>query len=153
MNSIHHVCAFRRSSNVLQLTDTLTVTLPLWTPSQVVVGAVGYHSKSEGGKFITLFDAFEPAKSSNGRTKDMPSLYGYGRVDRGSQRQDKRNVAQRGMDLIQSWLSSRNNAKYACVFSCSIARRIQILDADGDSLQTTVLVPASCGTQSRALVH
>ena len=39
----------------------------------------------------------------------MPSLYGYGRVNTGSQRQDKRNVAQRGMDLIQSWLSSSRN--------------------------------------------
>ncbi len=91
------------------------MTLPLWTPSQVPVGAVGYHSKSQGGEFVTLFNSFEPAKSSNGRAKDIPSLYGYGRVDRGSQRQDKRNVARRGMDIIQSWLSSRNNAKYACV--------------------------------------
>ena len=53
-----------------------------------------------------LFNSFDPAKSSGGVAKDIPSLYGYGRVSQGSQRQDKRNVAQRGMDLIQSWLTS-----------------------------------------------
>ncbi|TFK79567.1 hypothetical protein K466DRAFT_570161 [Polyporus arcularius HHB13444] len=107
----------RRYRMLLQHEFHPSLTLPLWTPSQVPVGAVGYHSKSQGGEFVTLFNSFEPAKSSNGRAKDIPSLYGYGRVDRGSQRQDKRNVAQRGMDIIQSWLSSRNNAKYARRYS------------------------------------
>ena len=68
---------------------------------------------------MTLFNSLEPAKSSTGRTKDIPSLYGYGRVNQGNQRQDKRNVAQRGMDIIQSWLTSRNRgeAKYSYVLS------------------------------------
>ena len=89
------------------LTTCLAVTLPLWTPSQVPIGAVGYHSKANGGEFVVLFNSFDPAKSSGSRAKDIPSLYGYGRVNQGSQRQDKRNVAQRGMDIIQSWISSR----------------------------------------------
>ena len=86
------------------------MTLPLWTPSPIAIGAVGYHSKATYGEFVTLFNSFDPQKSSNGRVNDIPSLYGYGRVTQGSQRQDKRNVAQRGMDIIQSWLSSRNRA-------------------------------------------
>lgn len=92
------------------------MTLPLWTPSQVPIGAVGYHSKASGGEFITLFNSFDPAKSSGGLAKDIPSLYGYGRVSQGNQRQDKRNVAQRGMDIIQSWLTStrsKGEAKYS----------------------------------------
>ena len=60
---------------------------------------------------MTLFNSFQPAKSSNGRAKDIPSLYGYGRVSAGNQRQDKRNVAQRGVDIIQSWLSTRNRGE------------------------------------------
>lgn len=55
---------------------------------------------------MTLFNSFDPSKSSDGRARDIPSLYGYGRVNQGVQRQDKRNVAQRGMDIIQSWLTS-----------------------------------------------
>ena len=97
------------------------MTLPLWTPCQISVGAVGYHSKATGGEFVTLFNSFEPLKTSGGLAANMPSLYGYGRVNQGSQRQDKRNVAQRGMDLIQSWLSSSRtrtgDVKYSYVKS------------------------------------
>ncbi|KAH9886504.1 hypothetical protein C8Q73DRAFT_658100 [Cubamyces lactineus] len=96
----------RRYRMLLQHEFHPSLTLPLWEPSQVPIGAVGYHSKSQGGAFVMLFNSFDPAKSSGGVAKDIPSLYGYGRVSQGSQRQDKRNVAQRGMDLIQSWLTS-----------------------------------------------
>ena len=68
---------------------------------------------------MTLFNSFEPMKSSGGVARDMPSLFGYGRVNVGNQRQDKRNMAQRGMDVIQSWLSSSRTrtgeAKYSYV--------------------------------------
>ncbi|RPD69755.1 hypothetical protein L226DRAFT_526443 [Lentinus tigrinus ALCF2SS1-7] len=75
---------------------------------------VDYHSKNAGGEFITLFNSFEPTRSSNGHAKNIPSLHRYGSVERESQRQDKRNVPQRGlMDIIQSWLSLRSNAKHA----------------------------------------
>jgi abelson tyrosine-protein kinase 1 len=80
------------------------VTLPLWTPSQVALGAVGYLSKP-GGEFVTLFNSFDPAKSSDGVARNMPSLYGYGRVTQGNQRQDKRSVAQRGLDAISGLLT------------------------------------------------
>ncbi|KAI0364174.1 hypothetical protein BV20DRAFT_956762 [Pilatotrama ljubarskyi] len=110
----------RRYRMLLQHEFHPSLTLPLWTPSQVPIGAVGYHSKSRGGEFVVLFNSFDPAKSSGGRAKDIPSLYGYGRVSQGSQRQDKRNVAQRGMDIIQSWLSStrsRGEVKYSRRYS------------------------------------
>ncbi|KAI0632558.1 hypothetical protein C8Q77DRAFT_1058832 [Trametes polyzona] len=101
----------RRYRMLLQHEFHPSLTLPLWTPSQIPIGAVGYHSKATGGEFITLFNSFDPSKSSGGRAKDIPSLYGYGRVSQGNQRQDKRNVAQRGMDIIQSWLSSTRSSK------------------------------------------
>ncbi|RPD55060.1 hypothetical protein L227DRAFT_615708 [Lentinus tigrinus ALCF2SS1-6] len=83
-------------------------------PPPVVLGAVGYHSKNAGGEFITLFNSFEPTRSSNRHAKNIPSLHRYGSVEHQSQRQDKRNAAQRGpMDIIQSWLSLRSNAKHA----------------------------------------
>ncbi|KAI0742205.1 hypothetical protein C8Q80DRAFT_1186590 [Daedaleopsis nitida] len=112
----------RRYRILLQHEFHPSLTLPLWTPTPVQLGAVGYHNKRAGGEFVTLFNSYEPAKSSNGRLKDIPSLYGYGRVNSGSQRQDKRNVAQRGMDMIQSWLSSRNRAetKYSRQYSSTL---------------------------------
>ncbi|KAK7046149.1 hypothetical protein VNI00_007152 [Paramarasmius palmivorus] len=39
-----------------------TVTLPLWSPSPIAIGAVGYLSKPKGA-FVTLFNAFNPEKS------------------------------------------------------------------------------------------
>lgn len=83
------------------------MTLPLWSPSPVALGAVGYLSKPTGA-FVTLFNSLKPYESVNRGAKNIPSLYGYGRVVRGSSRQDKRNVAQRGMDVINSWLTSRS---------------------------------------------
>lgn len=82
----------------------LTVTLPLWDPTPVALGAVGYLSKPSGA-FVTLFDSFNPEKSSGALLKGMPSLHGYGRVTSGSQRQDKRSAAQRGLDAFVGLLT------------------------------------------------
>ena len=82
--------------------------LPLWSPSTVKIGSVGYLRKPEGG-FVTLFNAFDPPTSSDGVLKGMANLYGYGQVSQGSYRQDKRNRAQRSLDVIQSWLSSKSD--------------------------------------------
>lgn len=84
------------------------MTLPLWSPSTVAIGSVGYLSKPEG-EFVTLFNAFDPPQTSNGVLRGMANLYGYGKVNQGSQRQDKRNRAQRGLDVLQSWLISKLN--------------------------------------------
>lgn len=90
------------------------VTLPLWAPSYVALGAVGYHSKPSG-TFITLFNSLKPIESSNGVAKEIPSLYGYGKVSQGNQRLDKRNIAQRGLDMVSAWITSKktNDGIYA----------------------------------------
>ncbi|KZT67854.1 hypothetical protein DAEQUDRAFT_693396 [Daedalea quercina L-15889] len=98
----------RRYRMLLQHEFHPSLSLPLWTPTQVPLGSVGYLSKPEG-TFVTLFNAFKPLDSSGGRMNDMASIEGFGRVTIGTQKSDKRNVAQRGMDMIQSWLTSRSN--------------------------------------------
>ena len=85
------------------------MSLPLWSPAFVALGAVGYHSKPHGS-FVTLFNSFKPMETSNGVAEGIPSLYGYGKVVQGSQRIDKRNIAQRGLDMVQSWISSKKSS-------------------------------------------
>ena len=81
------------------------MTLPLWRPSHVELGAVGFLSKPDG-RFETLFNAFNPGATSGGKADELPMLSGYGKVLQGSQRQDKRNAAQRGLDRVQGLFSS-----------------------------------------------
>ncbi|KAG6902523.1 hypothetical protein C0995_015340 [Termitomyces sp. Mi166 len=97
-----------------------SLTLPLWEPSPVKLGAVGYLSKPEG-KFVTLFNSFSPEKGDMNAVRGLPSLYGYGRVSSGNQRQDRRNAAQRGYDAFVGLLTFRG--KSGAVSSQSIARR------------------------------
>lgn len=82
--------------------------LPLWTPSPVAIGAVGYHRKPTGS-FITLFNAFSPSDSSEESIRRLSSINGYVQgsenVSIRDEKIEKRTVAQRGMDLIQGWLS------------------------------------------------
>lgn len=89
------------------------MTLALWDPAPVALGAVGYLSRPSG-KFVTLFNAYDPLKSSDGKTDGMSSLYGYGKVKEGNQRQDRRNLTQRSMDVIQGllWFRSRSSGDY-----------------------------------------
>jgi hypothetical protein len=99
-----------------------SLTLPLWTPSPVGLGAVGYLHKPSG-MFVTLFSSFNPAGSSGG-VIDLPSLYGYGKVSRGDLRQDKRNVAQRGLDALSGLLTFRS-------YSQNVSRRYSFPLRDG----------------------
>ena len=80
------------------------MTLPLWTPSSISLGAVGYLEKP-GGSFVTLFNSFSPGKCSDAAIAALPSLYGYGRITRGEQRQDKRGAARRGLDALAGLLT------------------------------------------------
>ncbi|KAF8060214.1 hypothetical protein FPV67DRAFT_1513824 [Lyophyllum atratum] len=96
-----------------------SLTLPLWTPSPVLLGAVGFLSKP-AGMFVTLFDSLHPERSEEEVTRGLPSLYGYGRVTTGGQRQDKRNAAQRGLDAVVGLLTSRGRSG---VVSQSVSRR------------------------------
>jgi abelson tyrosine-protein kinase 1 len=88
----------------------LLVTLPLWSPAPVALGAVGYLSKPSG-TFVTLFNAFDPIKSSGGVVKGMPSVHGFGKVSQGSQRQEKRSIAQKGLDAISGFLTFKNKGE------------------------------------------
>ncbi|KAJ3889164.1 hypothetical protein GG344DRAFT_52196 [Lentinula edodes] len=81
-----------------------SLTLPLWSPAPVALGAVGYLSKPKG-EFITLFNAFHPQNSVINGVKSLPSVHGYGKVSTGNQRQDKRNAAQRSLDTIAGLLT------------------------------------------------
>ncbi|KAJ3927538.1 MAG: hypothetical protein NXY57DRAFT_1105715 [Lentinula lateritia] len=81
-----------------------SLTLPLWSPAPVALGAVGYLSKPKG-EFITLFNAFHPQNSVINGVKSLPSVHGYGKFSTGNQRQDKRNAAQRGLDTIAGLLT------------------------------------------------
>ncbi|EMD32697.1 hypothetical protein CERSUDRAFT_143220 [Gelatoporia subvermispora B] len=100
----------RRYRMLLQHEFHPSLTLPLWTPSPVPLGAVGYYEKASG-RFVTLFNSFRPGDTSDGIARDIPSLYGYGPVVTGAQPQNKRNVAQRGMDMIQQWLGGRSTGR------------------------------------------
>jgi hypothetical protein len=82
------------------------VILPLWSPSPIALGAVGYLSKPSGA-FITLFSALDPTKSSGGFITGMGSIHGFGEIKQGSQRQEKRNLAQKGIDVISGFLTFR----------------------------------------------
>ena len=66
---------------------------------------------------MTLFNAFDPIKSSDGLCEGMANVYGYGKVDKGSQHKDARNITQKGMDIIQGflWFRSRTTGDYQYV--------------------------------------
>ncbi|KAJ7163568.1 hypothetical protein C8R43DRAFT_285859 [Mycena crocata] len=97
-----------------------SLTLPLWSPSPVSLGAVGYLSKPSGA-FVTIFNCFTPEKSATGLLKSLPSVHGYGQVTTGSQRQDKRNAAQRGLDAIAGLLTFKTKSEGP--ISQSVSRR------------------------------
>ncbi|KAJ6608478.1 hypothetical protein B0H10DRAFT_1815660 [Mycena sp. CBHHK59/15] len=80
-----------------------SLTLPLWDPIPIAVGSVGFMDKS-CGRFVTLLNCFYPDKVGNG-DGSLPSVYGYGRVTTGNQRQDKRTATQRGLDAIAGLLT------------------------------------------------
>jgi len=89
--------------------------LPLWDPSPVEIGAVGFLSKPQG-RFVTLFNAFTPDKSNDHGIQSLPSINGYGPTDSETYRQDKRSVGQKGMDVVASFLTFRP-------FPVSVSRR------------------------------
>ncbi|KAI5119647.1 hypothetical protein M0805_009008 [Coniferiporia weirii] len=106
----------------LQHTYHPSLILPLWEPSPVSLGAVGYLSRPSG-RFVTLFNAFDPPGSSKGRRAEgMSNLRGYGDVTKGTQRQDKRNMAQRSLDIFQGllWFRSRTSGD----FQQNVSRRV-----------------------------
>jgi hypothetical protein len=83
---------------------SVAVTLPLWSPSHVELGAVGYLSKP-AGQFITLFNAMHPQKTAGSKTMNIPSLGGYGSIRTGKKFDSKLTVTQRGRALISGLLT------------------------------------------------
>lgn len=62
------------------------VTWPLWSPSLVRLGDIGYIHPSDG-TFVVLFNSFAPAKSSRDLVTDVPSVHVYGNVSSKSRKQ------------------------------------------------------------------
>lgn len=88
-----------------------TVTLALWSPGKVELGAVGYLSKPKG-EFVTLFNSLYPEKSDLRDIRGMSSIRAYGEVDIGNQRfsdREKKNAAQRGLDALAGLLGNFGN--------------------------------------------
>ena len=81
--------------------------LPLWTPTPVEVGAVGYLSKPSG-RFVTLFNAFAPDHAEEESVRELPSVSGYGTWRVGVQQVEKRGIAQRGLDAIVGFLTYKS---------------------------------------------
>ena len=84
------------------------MTLPLWEPSPVQIGDVGYLSKPRGA-FVTLFNAIKPGKSSMGT--NLGPISGYGSAAKGSMRLEKRSAAQKGLDAFSGFLAFRSRAE------------------------------------------
>jgi abelson tyrosine-protein kinase 1 len=82
------------------------VTIPLWDPSPVEVGAVGYLSKPQG-HFVTLFNAFTPSKADNLGIQSLPSIRAYGPVQLATYKEDRRTIIQKSMDTLAGLLTSR----------------------------------------------
>jgi len=97
--------------------------LPLWTPSPVSLGAVGYLDKPSGA-FVTLHNS----KSS---IPDLPLLHGYGRITRGEQRQDKGSTARRGLEALAGFLTFKSYSYLTRPDSQSASRRYSYQLRDG----------------------
>ncbi|TFY66379.1 hypothetical protein EVG20_g4719 [Dentipellis fragilis] len=67
----------REYANLVQHGFDDSLTLALWTPTHVSVGAVGYYSK-ESGSFITLFNALRPEDSLDEVATKIQSLSTFG---------------------------------------------------------------------------
>lgn len=83
-----------------------SLTLPLWSPSHVELGAVGYLSAPKG-EFITLFNAMKPQQTARSKITNIPSLGGYleGPVRTGQKFNSVRTITQRGLELISGLLT------------------------------------------------
>ncbi|KAI0027395.1 hypothetical protein K488DRAFT_90906, partial [Vararia minispora EC-137] len=102
----------RRYRLLLQHDFHTTLTLPLWSPSPVRLGAVGYLSKPEGS-FVTLLNCIDGTDAADRRVLPFPRLSELGKVDTFAVRNEKRSAAQRGMDMVRNvfWGSGDRGAR------------------------------------------
>jgi len=102
----HHSCTyFSAHGSFYHVHKRISVSLALWDPIPVAVGAVGYVIRPSG-TFITLFNAINPMETDDPRVKSMPSIAGYGKTPIGNHRHATRNAALRGLDAVVGFLSS-----------------------------------------------
>jgi len=102
----HHSCGyFFAHDSSYRVHRRTSVSLALWDPVPVAVGAVGYAVRPSG-TFMTLFNAINPTETDDPRVKCMPSIAGYGKAPIGNHRHATRNAALRGLDAVVGFLSS-----------------------------------------------
>ena len=94
--------AERHYRHYLQHTYDDRLTLPLWFPSVVSLGSVGY---VRHGRFVKLLDATRPPLD----TQDLPpqpSMQGFSILQTTRMPVNVRNAAEKGLDLVTSFISS-----------------------------------------------
>ncbi|KIJ41011.1 hypothetical protein M422DRAFT_68349 [Sphaerobolus stellatus SS14] len=109
----------RRYRLLLQHDFHPSLNLPLWEPTPVPIGAVGYLSKPDG-RFTTLFNALAPPSvtTKDKRRQAFPSIYGYGSVH------EVRQDSKRGIvDIISGFLTFRKTGIPDGMFSRSVRKR------------------------------
>ncbi|GJJ14060.1 hypothetical protein Clacol_008317 [Clathrus columnatus] len=99
----------RRYRLLLQHDFHPTLVLPLWTPTPVKLGAVGYLSKPDG-RFVTFFNCLNPFAAADKGVHGMASIHGYGNYREGSST-NKKNFAQIGRDIVKGILLSKGSVK------------------------------------------
>ncbi|KAF8997477.1 hypothetical protein BDQ17DRAFT_1428993 [Cyathus striatus] len=112
-----------------------SLSLPLWAPTPVKLGDVGYFSK---GRFITLFNAFEPFETSHGRTGDMPSITGYGTVLTSKKR--GRIASPKGWNLVARFrkvgrMRTNDSVHRPYSFSLPVGNRVAYMCTEGTEHQ------------------
>lgn len=91
--------------------------LPLWDPSPVALGAVGFLSRPSGN-FVTLFNSINPAATPDNRVHGIPSVHGYGPYrDATTTRTVRKNIARLGYDMIQGLLTFKKGSGMEATFS------------------------------------
>ncbi|KAF9039913.1 hypothetical protein BJ165DRAFT_1494598 [Panaeolus papilionaceus] len=76
-----------------------SLTLFLWDPTPVEVGAVGFLSKP-AGQFVTLFNAITPEKCHEIKIRSLSSLRNNGNVAIGVDKSDSRRLSRKAYDFI-----------------------------------------------------
>ncbi|KAJ6587441.1 hypothetical protein DFH09DRAFT_229457 [Mycena vulgaris] len=92
----------------------LNLPLPLWTPSPVEVGAVGYLSKPAGA-FRTLFNCCNPSATSGGRLSGIPPLIDA-TIETKKQNTDLR---AKGMKMIKQLASTKSSSTLKRAYAIS----------------------------------
>ncbi|KAA1466981.1 hypothetical protein DENSPDRAFT_63561 [Dentipellis sp. KUC8613] len=86
-----------------------SLTVPLWNPVPVEVGAVGYFSESQG-TFVTFFNALDPLHTSDGHASYIDSL-AKDKVKIVDEKVRKFTHLQRGVDYVESHMCTSDRGE------------------------------------------